>query len=68
MDQLDRAQIYEEQQRRLSLQNRHCNRQPGLSESADCGGEIPAARQALAGVTRCIDCQSEHERRGELYV
>lgn len=30
----------------------------------DCGAEIPAARRAAnANATRCVACQTEHERR-----
>lgn len=33
-----------------------------LSECEDCGEPIPAARRkAIAGVRRCIGCQSEHD-------
>jgi len=36
---------------------------PSLSHCSDCGEEIPEARRkAIAGVTRCIDCQHYDER------
>jgi phage/conjugal plasmid C-4 type zinc finger TraR family protein len=67
MDILDRAQILEEKQRELSLQNAKRSQQASLSECEDCGVSIPAARQALGGVTRCIDCQSLHEHEQSRY-
>lgn len=36
----------------------HSNR-----ECEDCGGEIPAQRRALGGVTRCIQCQTNFEAK-----
>jgi RNA polymerase-binding transcription factor DksA len=33
----------------------------GFSHCQDCGDEIPQARRAIKGITRCIDCQQEHE-------
>ncbi len=33
----------------------------GFSHCQDCGEDIPQARRAIKGVTRCIDCQQEHE-------
>ena len=36
---------------------------PSLAECIDCSEDIPEGRQRLGGVTRCIDCQSEHEKR-----
>ena len=40
---------------------------PGLTHCAECGGEIPAARQAaIPGVRLCVSCQDaqdcEHAR------
>jgi RNA polymerase-binding transcription factor DksA len=34
---------------------------PALSHCKDCAEEIPQARREIKGVTRCIDCQQEHE-------
>nr|WP_238377274.1 TraR/DksA C4-type zinc finger protein [Vogesella sp. EB] len=35
----------------------------GASHCADCGEPIPHKRQQAApGCTRCVDCQSTHER------
>lgn len=35
---------------------------PSLDECAECGDEIPAARRALGGITRCVPCQSTFEK------
>lgn len=35
---------------------------PSLSHCKACGDEIPQARQAIKGITRCIDCQEEYEK------
>ncbi len=37
------------------------------SECADCGDDIPTQRQALGGVTRCIECQTEFEATQKHY-
>lgn len=35
-----------------------------LEQCEDCGGEIPEARrQAIPGVTRCVECQTISEGR-----
>ncbi|AKH36886.1 MULTISPECIES: TraR/DksA C4-type zinc finger protein [Nitrosomonas] len=34
---------------------------PGFSHCEDCGEEIPQIRREINGITRCIDCQQEHE-------
>ena len=34
---------------------------PSLSECMQCGEDIPAIRQAMGNVKRCIDCQRHHE-------
>lgn len=37
----------------------------GLDECEDCGLDIPDARRAaLPSATRCVRCQTLHERRG----
>ncbi len=33
-----------------------------LTHCTDCDNEIPEARRALGGVTRCVPCQSLFER------
>lgn len=35
---------------------------PSRTECLDCEGEIPAARQALGGIRRCVPCQSIFEK------
>jgi phage/conjugal plasmid C-4 type zinc finger TraR family protein len=36
---------------------------PGSEMCEECGDDIPAARrQKQPGCTRCVDCQSAHER------
>ena len=35
---------------------------PSLTHCQDCDKEIPAARRALGGMTRCVPCQSIFER------
>ena len=35
-----------------------------LAECKDCGEDIPVRRQALGGVSRCIDCQNVFEKKG----
>jgi phage/conjugal plasmid C-4 type zinc finger TraR family protein len=36
---------------------------PGLTHCAECGGEIPAARQsAVPGVRLCLTCQDAQDR------
>ena len=32
-------------------------------ECDDCGEDIPVQRQALGGVTRCIECQTKFEAK-----
>lgn len=38
-----------------------------LINCEDCNVEIPQARRAILGVTRCIDCQEQHEKQGKQY-
>lgn len=35
---------------------------PSRTHCICCDDEIPAERQALGGVTRCVLCQTKHER------
>ncbi|WP_205904984.1 TraR/DksA C4-type zinc finger protein, partial [Pseudomonas viridiflava] len=35
---------------------------PSLTHCQDCDKEIPSARQALGGMTRCVPCQSLTEK------
>ncbi|WP_171334249.1 TraR/DksA C4-type zinc finger protein [Acinetobacter sp. CFCC 10889] len=36
---------------------------PSHDECDDCGEDIPVQRQALGGVTRCIECQTKFEAK-----
>lgn len=66
-DLFDRAAELEEQhrQRALDAQGRRCDFQkPSLANCQECGEEIPAERQAVGGVTRCVPCQESFERWG----
>lgn len=37
---------------------------PGTEECVECGDDIPKARRdALPGVTRCVDCQAGRDQR-----
>jgi phage/conjugal plasmid C-4 type zinc finger TraR family protein len=47
----------------VSRAQRQLPRGPSLSNCAECGTEIPAARQqAIPGVRLCIACQEAHDR------
>ncbi|MGY1893647.1 TraR/DksA C4-type zinc finger protein, partial [Pseudomonas sp. SDT291_1_S447] len=35
---------------------------PSLTHCEDCDNEIPPARQALGGKTRCVPCQTSFEQ------
>ncbi|BAV77760.1 prophage PSPPH06, DksA/TraR family C4-type zinc finger protein [Pseudomonas chlororaphis subsp. aurantiaca] len=35
---------------------------PSLTHCEDCDGEIPEARRAQGGITRCVPCQTTFER------
>ena len=43
------------------------NSKPGAKQCIDCGEDIPEARRTL-GLSRCIDCATELERRGSLFA
>lgn len=61
----DRAQALEQRQRDQAIAAQlACSRPSGPSRThcEDCDNEIPAARQALGGMTRCVPCQSIFER------
>lgn len=38
---------------------------PSRTHCEDCEKEIPAERQALGGMTRCVPCQSIFEKEGQ---
>ena len=60
-DDVDYAQerLELEMQARLSVAKRFNT--PSLLECAMCGDDIPARRQDIGSVTRCIDCQTNYE-------
>jgi phage/conjugal plasmid C-4 type zinc finger TraR family protein len=62
-DIIDRAndQAQEELERNLAKAARFDK--PSLLECLDCGEDIPERRRSLGGVTRCVDCQNNIERR-----
>lgn len=63
----DRAQALEQRQREQAIAAARGNGPSGesLSHCADCGDDIPQARRALGGMTRCVPCQSTLERQGQ---
>lgn len=67
MDVLDRAQELEEKQRDIALKHARRQNTLSLSECKDCDADIPPARQAVGGVTRCVGCQSLHEKKQKRY-
>jgi len=63
----DRAQELEQKQRAqaIAAQLAHGRAQsagPSLTHCEDCDREIPPARRALGGKTRCVPCQSTFEQ------
>lgn len=60
-DEIDRAQEREQFDRELALRAVVGIQGQGRAE-CDCGEAITELRQGL-GATRCIDCQTAHERR-----
>ncbi|RON41797.1 TraR/DksA family transcriptional regulator [Pseudomonas brassicacearum] len=65
VDWFDRAQELEQRQRDQAIkaqlqQSRPVG--PSLTHCQDCNNEIPPARQALGGMTRCVPCQTGHEQ------
>lgn len=63
----DRAQALEQRQRdqAINAQLAQARRElagPSLTHCQDCDNEIPAARQALGGKSRCVPCQSFFEK------
>lgn len=64
----DRAQALEQRQRDKAITAalaRARSTGPSLTHCEDCGEEIPEARRALGGMTRCVPCQSTFEKRGQ---
>lgn len=63
----DRAQTLEQRQRDQAIaaalaQVPAPSSGPSLTHCEDCDSEIPEARRALGGKTRCVSCQSLFER------
>jgi len=64
-DWLDNAKAIEELERELSIAAQLAKPRPSgpsRSHCDDCDNEIPAARQALGGILRCVPCQSTFEK------
>lgn len=64
-DWLDNAKAIEELERERSIAAQLAKPRPigpSRSECLDCDGEIPAARQALGGILRCVPCQTNFEK------
>lgn len=71
MDDVDRAQMREQENRQdaLAAQQRRAHPDDAPEESArwciDCGEPIPEARRlAVPGCSRCVDCQQFAEDYG----
>lgn len=65
----DRAQALEQRQRDQALtaalaRARARSNVPSLTHCEDCDDEIPEARRAFGGITRCVACQSTFEKGG----
>ena len=61
----DRAQALEQRQREQAINAQLAKTRPigpSRSHCLDCDNEIPTARQALGGITRCTPCQSRFEQ------
>ncbi len=61
----DRAQALEQRQREQAIAAQLAHKRPigpSLTHCEDCDLEIPAKRQALGGMTRCVPCQTKFER------
>ena len=61
----DRAQATEQRQRDQAIAAQLAKSRPigpSRSECLDCDCEIPAARQALGGIMRCVPCQTIFEK------
>ncbi|AKF48529.1 TraR/DksA family transcriptional regulator [Pseudomonas fragariae (ex Marin et al. 2024)] len=61
----DRAQALEQRQRDQAIAAQLAKPRvsgPSLTHCQDCDKEIPPARQALGGMTRCVPCQTLTEK------
>ncbi|WP_438307485.1 TraR/DksA C4-type zinc finger protein [Pseudomonas guariconensis] len=66
----DRAQALEQRQRDQAIdaalaQARARSKGASLTHCKDCDDEIPEARRANGGITRCFPCQTLFEKRGQ---
>lgn len=63
-DQFDRAQQLEEMQREIALKKHHTFKAVSRLYCEDCDAPIPEKRrQMIQGVTRCVTCQEQEEKR-----
>ncbi|MGC9744414.1 TraR/DksA family transcriptional regulator [Pseudomonas sp. P1B16] len=61
----DRAQALEQRQRDQAITAALARARPtgpSLTHCEDCDGEIPEARRALGGMSRCVPCQTLFEK------
>lgn len=61
----DRAQALEQRQRDQAITAALARARPtgpSLTHCEDCDGEIPEARRAIGGMTRCVPCQTLFEK------
>ena len=65
VDWFDRAQALEERERAQAIAAqlaRPLPSGPSLTHCQDCDASIPALRQALGGMIRCVPCQTLTEK------
>ncbi|HHF6594977.1 TPA: TraR/DksA family transcriptional regulator [Haemophilus influenzae] len=63
-DQFDRAQQLEEMQREIALKKHRTFKAVSRLYCEDCDEPIPEKRrQMIQGVTRCVTCQEQEEKR-----
>ena len=65
VDWFDRAQAQEQRERDKAIEAQLARRRPSGPSRAhcqECDNEIPAARQALGGIVRCVPCQTTFEK------
>lgn len=63
-DQFDRAQQLEEMHREIALKKHRTFKAVSSLYCEDCDAPIPEKRrQTIQGVTRCVICQEQEEKR-----
>ncbi|HHF5495195.1 TPA: TraR/DksA C4-type zinc finger protein [Haemophilus influenzae] len=63
-DQFDRAQQLEEMQHEIALKKHRTFKAVSRLYCEDCDAPIPEKRrQMIQGVTRCVTCQEQEEKR-----